>query len=357
MTEYGAPFDGILIGDATVAPYSATEWAAREAMLHGVGVTFPNYGVLEGTGDGSNEVLNVRANSPASSSIIVEIGAALVNGRLYETTAAVTLTVGANASGNARIDTVILRADYVAQTVRLILKQGTPAASPVRPTLQQDTSIWEIPLADIAVANGFSVINTADVLDRRRTVHSLSNSWLPFAYPTLYLFNGNYDGGGIGFSSSAVVAVPFIIAANMLVQSITLRIVVGGLTTTVISCAIYKQDVNDKDSAENTLRRIALTDFGSLNINTGNNTFTFNPAPIFLSPGLYWVTLKNAGGAVCTLGGVAPTGGSFFAQNSYQSIIGATLGTTLDFVTGWTKQNGVLGIRLNGRVFGETTVF
>src|ERR1044071_3881223 len=136
MTESSHVWDGVLTGDATTAPYSAAEWAHREALLHGAGTVFPNYGVINETGDGTYSPLAVRAKSPASSNIEVEIGSALVNGRLYENTAALTFTIGANASGNPRIDTVVLRADFVAQTVRAAIKQGTPAGSPSRPTLQ-----------------------------------------------------------------------------------------------------------------------------------------------------------------------------------------------------------------------------
>src|SRR5688500_5163194 len=158
MTQTSAPWEGILLGDAADAPYSSAEWAHLWALLHGVGASFPNYGVIKGTGGGTYDPLQVTATSPASVTVEVQAGAALVNGRLYENTSAVTLAVSANASGNPRIDTVIMRVDYIAQTVRLVIKQGTPAVSPARPALQQDTSIWETPLADIAVANGFSTL-------------------------------------------------------------------------------------------------------------------------------------------------------------------------------------------------------
>jgi len=60
-------------------------------------------------------------------SVDVLLGAALVQGIAYLSTATVALTVAANGAGNPRIDTVILRADYALQTIRLVLKQGTAA--------------------------------------------------------------------------------------------------------------------------------------------------------------------------------------------------------------------------------------
>src|SRR5262245_16342459 len=134
MTQSSQPWEGILVGDASIAPYSSTEWAHFWALIHGTGTQFPNYGVLRGTGDGTYEPLFVKQTSVSSAAVEVELGAALVHGRLYESTAAETLSIGANASGNARIDTVILRVDFTAQTIRLAVKQGTPAASPARPS-------------------------------------------------------------------------------------------------------------------------------------------------------------------------------------------------------------------------------
>jgi hypothetical protein len=99
----------------------------------------------------------------------VNIGRAFVDGAWYETDTAETLSIAANndGSGFARIDTIVLRKSYAAQTVRLAVLQGTPAASPAAPTLTQNTSTWEYPLADVAVANLFTTITNANITDRR----------------------------------------------------------------------------------------------------------------------------------------------------------------------------------------------
>jgi len=363
MTERSRHWDGILIGDATLAPYSATEWADQERLEHGQGSLFPNYGILNGTGDGTYAPLAIQAKSPASSNIEVEVGAALVNGRLYENTAALTFTVGANASGNPRIDTVILRADFTAQTVRAVVKQGTPAGSPSRPSLQQDTSIWEIPLADIAVANGFTVINQTDITNRQRSVLDLYKGWQNLAYPLTYSTAINYDAATTAFAPSPgnqLVAVPILLVANMLVQDVTIRHI-GGAITYVVDWAIYKQDTNDGQTAEKNIRAVATGGGSGSPAGTGNITINATPIPQVLTPGAYWLVLHNQGGSV---GGIllGTNGGNNFdasgAVGYYlgtQNIVGA-LPQLLDMTAvGWTAFVGSLSVRLRGRVFGKTS--
>lgn len=223
MSEISTVWDGVLLGDAaTVAPYSASEWAARQKLLQGQGTIFPNYGVLTGTGDGTYPALSIQAKSPASTQIEVEIGAALVAGYLYQNTAAVSFTIGANASGNPRVDTVILRVDFVGQTVRSAVKQGTPAGSPVAPTMQQDATYWEIPLADIAVANGFATLAQSTITQRQRHVRSNAAGWQSVAYPVNYVWNyQNIAGVGSEVMTPAeTLLIPFVLTGNMLLQQV-----------------------------------------------------------------------------------------------------------------------------------------
>lgn len=170
MTEVSIPQDGTTLGDATQAPYDADEFALYMAKQIGFGGSRANLGIVRGNSAApASSVafygLDVRSNG--TSNVILKLGTALVTGTLYENTADITLSIGANASGNPRIDTVVLRKDYVAQTVRAVVKQGTPAATPAPPALTQSAgTTWEIPLADIAVANGFATIAQTDITPR-----------------------------------------------------------------------------------------------------------------------------------------------------------------------------------------------
>lgn len=82
--------------------------------------------------------------------------------------AATTLTVTANASGNPRIDLVCVTvrdAGYSGTSNDVIFQvvAGTPAASPVAPTLPASS----LSLATIAVSNGASSILNANITDTR----------------------------------------------------------------------------------------------------------------------------------------------------------------------------------------------
>lgn len=170
MTQISGFWNGLVTGDATSAPYDAdTEFANFCRRAFGVGANRANAGIVLNTGSESAQLegLQVTQNSPASASVLVNIGAGLVYGMWYYTDTSEVVSVAANASGNPRIDTVVLRKSWAAQTVRIAILQGTPAGSPVPPTLTQTVSVtWEIPLADIAVANGFVSITNANITPR-----------------------------------------------------------------------------------------------------------------------------------------------------------------------------------------------
>jgi hypothetical protein len=128
-------------------------------------------GPLIGSGVSPDEGLWVKANTPAAANVVVTSGSAMVHGVHYRNTADLVLSIAANTSGFTRIDTIILRKDWTAQTIRLVVKQGTPAASPVAPGLTlTDGVLWEIPLADITVADSFvSIANTVIKPNRHYT--------------------------------------------------------------------------------------------------------------------------------------------------------------------------------------------
>jgi hypothetical protein len=114
--------------------------------------------------------LEVTQSTPPAMTVDVASGQAWIEGVFYENDAVVQLAISANGLGNPRIDTVVVRINFVANTWALAVVIGTPAVSPVAPTLEQDTSLWELPLADVAVANGATSIGTANLTDRRTIV-------------------------------------------------------------------------------------------------------------------------------------------------------------------------------------------
>lgn len=167
MTELSYIWTDNGIGDASASPYSASTWWTFEKNSKGYGESRANYGPVKGNGTTTTESLQVDPNSPAGQSVILRVGSAEINGTGYTNDANLVLATAANASGNPRIDTVILRKDFAAQTVRAVVKQGTPAATPVPPALTQTPGVtWEIPLADLTLANGYTTITAAEITPR-----------------------------------------------------------------------------------------------------------------------------------------------------------------------------------------------
>lgn len=168
MTEFSYPWAGQSVGDA--GAYSHDQWARAWANLNHAASRQAEYagrGPFIDSGDPPNYGLQVAPTSPASASIEVGIGTAIVDGTYYSNDAIRTLTVAANGSGNPRIDTIILRKTWSTQEVRLVVKQGTPSATPIPPAMTQTANTtWEIPICDIDVANGFSSIDASNLTPR-----------------------------------------------------------------------------------------------------------------------------------------------------------------------------------------------
>lgn len=177
MAQTSRPWDGISTGSA--GPYSSDNWSKTWDGAFARGDGYPNAGAFLATGTPPNNGLRVQAQAPAAAAVDVLKGTALVNGRWYANTATVALTIAANASGNPRIDTVILRADYSLQTIVLAVLQGTPAVTPTPPALTQtDLVLWEIPLSDVAVANGFVSIAQTDITPRHEWANAPLGSYV-----------------------------------------------------------------------------------------------------------------------------------------------------------------------------------
>lgn len=176
MSQLSLPWTGIVTGDA--GPYAAVNhWQTLwRYTLHGLRA---NMGPLIDSGSAPNLGLQVQATSPASAAVDVLPGSALVAGSFYLNDAIETLSIAANVSGNPRIDTVVLTADYTAQTVRVEVLTGTPAATPAPPALTQVVGTeYQIPLADIAVANGFVTIGNGDIKPRQEWANAADGVYL-----------------------------------------------------------------------------------------------------------------------------------------------------------------------------------
>lgn len=106
-----------------------------------------------------------------SMDVDVAPGFAFVYGHPSWWPVAQTLTIGANGDPNPRIDLVVLRLDPPGTATEgkqvLAVLPGTPAASPVAPTVTQDATTWEVALAEVRVESGAASIAAGKVTDAR----------------------------------------------------------------------------------------------------------------------------------------------------------------------------------------------
>jgi len=159
MTEISRPWGGTATGDK--GPYSDDNWTDAWSGLFAR--TGANVGVLRGA---ANELI---VTSSGDNAISVNTGEALVDGTWYQSDAATAVTPGIPSS-DPRIDRIVLRKSWSAQTVRVTRIEGTEAGSPSAPSLTQtDGTTWDIPLAQYQIATGAGAISS--LTDQREFVH------------------------------------------------------------------------------------------------------------------------------------------------------------------------------------------
>lgn len=143
MTEISYFWAGTTVGDATSAPYSDDVFSDKERRM------FASYrasrGVLK---DDGNELAATGGTSP----VAINTGAAIVDGKFYENTASLNVTV-ATPAGATRIDCIVLRKDFAAQTVRITKIAGAEGGGAPAVT-QTDGTTWDLPLWQVSITTG-----------------------------------------------------------------------------------------------------------------------------------------------------------------------------------------------------------
>lgn len=104
--------------------------------------------------------LNELAVTGTTSPVAVASGVAWVYGMWYQNDASLNVTVATPVT-NPRIDRIVLRYGSAAQTVRITRLAGTEAASPTAPTLTQNSTTYEVSLAQVRITTG-GVVTVTD---------------------------------------------------------------------------------------------------------------------------------------------------------------------------------------------------
>src|SRR3990167_8961153 len=143
MTETSMPWDGTTVGDAITAPYDAPNEFAMIMRALSYTSELPNRG-------GVMRTLNRLVGTGAASPVQINTGQALCQGTFYYSDAAVNVTIPIPAA-LTRIDSIVLRKDIVAQTVRIYRIAGAEGAG-VPPALVQIYGVtWDTPLYQVSI--------------------------------------------------------------------------------------------------------------------------------------------------------------------------------------------------------------
>ena len=150
MAEKSLLWDTNGTGDGTGTGYTETDMIQLFRSLFtrssNMGGVVPDY-------------LNELAVSGTSSPVSINTGAGLCYGIPYWNTASVTVAI-ATPAVSTRVDRIVLRADWTAQTVRITRIAGTEGAGTPAMTQSAGTT-WDVPLATVSITTG-GVITVTD---------------------------------------------------------------------------------------------------------------------------------------------------------------------------------------------------
>lgn len=124
-----------------------------------------------------SDELQVVANSPEDTSVLVQQGACMIRGRyyqLFDSDKEIELTTPD--STDPRIDRIVVQLDLSARTIETVVIDGTPDPSPVPPALTRDASTWELSLAQVYVDANATQIGDGDITDERDDEDLCGNS-------------------------------------------------------------------------------------------------------------------------------------------------------------------------------------
>ena len=171
MTERSRFWNGISIGDATEAAYDAPTEFAQVLMAVGNHSGLANRGrIIQSTAAPGT----LQCFSPGANTARVATGEALVFGSWYQNDANVDVNIP-TPGGATRIDRIVLRKSWAAQTIRVTRIAGAEGGG--APSLTQVIgTTWDFPIAQISITTGGAMTFT----DQRKGI--TRNFHVPLAY-------------------------------------------------------------------------------------------------------------------------------------------------------------------------------
>lgn len=198
------------------------------------------------------------------------------------------------------------------------------------------------------------------IYDGQRERNVGSEGWTPYAYPIYFDITSLYTTGFTLSSNGESIGVPFWIPGHMLLDRFRVRDL-DTSSARSYEWRCYRQRLNNGNSGEAVLDEIpgangseSFTPAGSASTRASDAT----GAPVYVAPGVIWLVMRNTHvSSSMSLGSSAV--GLSFGNGILNGDSLSALGSTLDF-TNWTsisKTASMIGMRLDGRVFGQTTEF
>lgn len=190
MTETSFYWADEAVGDGSLSPYDNDEFSDIWRVLFQRDRTTQGY--IEGH---LNELI---VTNPSANNIEMDTGAALVDGKYYTTDdEAVTTASIATPAVATRIDRVVLRKSWAAQTVRFTIITGVEGAG-VPAITQTDGVTWDVPIAQVSITTG-AVITITDERSAART--PLAESTSSAGLQHIETLTGNGASGTLDFSN------------------------------------------------------------------------------------------------------------------------------------------------------------
>jgi len=186
-----------------VTEYTETTYNSDRAIRYSNGVC-KDTRITNSDFDYGDE-LEVTAQAVPDLSVLVGTGRIDINGYWCYVDTDYTVSITANASGMSRIDRIVAHLDTSSKTITIIASTGTPASSPVAPSLTRSGSVFEMSLAQISVPNADSAIQDTQITDERSTVSLCGYSGsIPYFNEQQTFYGGIKSEGNIDVSDNYI---------------------------------------------------------------------------------------------------------------------------------------------------------
>lgn len=117
----------------------------------------------------------LSVSSGSGMSVNVNTGKAIVNNHWYVNESVKNVTINTAHPTLNRYTRIIVRFTQASRTIGIVAVDGTPAATPVEPSLTQTDDVYEIPLALVYVGAGVTSITSNNITDNRSYVAGLTD--------------------------------------------------------------------------------------------------------------------------------------------------------------------------------------